>query len=99
MKKIFLHGVFKDHFDEEWELNVASPLEAVDAIDANTDGRFRQMLINLAQDGNDFAIASIGEKKRKKISKFLKKDKFDENLLKDIFCNEFTFDHQCFCKR
>ena len=90
MKKIFLHGVFKDHFDEEWELNVASPSEAVDAIDVNTDGRFRQMLINLAQEGNDFAIASIGEKKRKKISKFLKKDKFDENLLKDIFCNDHT---------
>ena len=90
MKKIYLHGVFAEHFDKEWELNVTSPSEAINAIDVNTGGKFREMILNMAQNGNDLAMASIGENQTKKIAKFLEQDNFDEDLLGHIFCNEKT---------
>ena len=90
MKKIYLHGVFAEHFNKEWELNVASPSEAINAIDVNTNGKFREMILDMAQNGDDLAIASIGESQTRKIEKFLDQDEFDEDLLSHIFCNADT---------
>ena len=90
MKRIYLHGVFAEHFDKEWELNVASPSEAINAIDVNTNGKFREMILNMAQNGDDLAIASVGKRQARKIEEFLDKDEFDEGLLDHIFCNADT---------
>lgn len=91
MKNIYLHGVFEQRLGGKWRLNVSSPAEAVTAIDCNTGGKLTATMQEIIQDGDDFAVASIGSKKIKKIESFLNNKNFDEDVLKDIFCDEKSF--------
>tara|TARA_B100000212_G_scaffold136765_2_gene103002 strand:+ start:1020 stop:5933 length:4914 start_codon:yes stop_codon:yes gene_type:complete len=91
MKNIYLHGVFEQRLGSKWRLNVSSPAEAVNAIDSNTNGKLTSTMSEIIQNGDDFAIASIGDKQLNRIESFLANDEFDENILNDIFCNEKDF--------
>ena len=53
MKKIFLHGEIGALFDKEWELDVDTVEEAVQAIDANSDG-FIDFLVRAQINGNNY---------------------------------------------
>ena len=47
MRKVYLEGVLGDKFGHEWNLDVASPTEALQAIAVQRQG-FKQYLIDAA---------------------------------------------------
>jgi predicted phage tail protein len=44
LRSIFLYGTLEEQFGKEWKLEVDSVREAVRAIDANTGGKFREVI-------------------------------------------------------
>lgn len=58
MLEIRLHGALAKQFGQRWDLNVASPREAVAAIEANSPG-FRRAIMGLSGMGYSFRVRTL----------------------------------------
>ena len=77
MKKVYLYGKLGKRFGEKWELDVGSPIEAMSAIDANTDG-FIEYLQSKELDGVRYSF------KKKGSNEYFRKEEIDKNTKEDI---------------
>lgn len=77
MKKVYLKGKLGKRFGEKWELDINSPIEAVAAIDANTDG-FLNYLQSKETEGVRYCF------KKKGSSQYFEKDEMDKETKEDI---------------
>ena len=84
MKKVFLHGFLADKVGGEWDLIVDSPVEAIRAINCNTDDQLLRNIHDNYHRNVDIVVWKINSHTRQRVDQVNSSGEYDEDLLKEI---------------
>ena len=88
MKKVFLHGDLGKGTRSKWVLNVSSPMEAIKAININSNGKLIENISRISEVGGSIGVSCLTSEEIKQIDSIKSQEKPKEDVVVQVLTSQ-----------
>jgi len=88
MKKVFLHGDLAKGTRSKWVLNVSSPMEAIKAININSNGKLIENISRLSEVGGSIGISCLTSEEIEEIKSINSEEEPEEEVVVQVLTSQ-----------